>query len=341
MDVAGASLELHSNDSAQVDAKSEENKWKKAIQVSTAWDTEESDAEDEDSDHENDENVAELCTALSKMSIVNMEGSPNEKTETNALLDAHGEKTVSNDDIVQEHHSENDEKHGSKSDGYDNSDDSSNTLDLSSEDESERRIDRGGGDADVNLGADTKQQVIKVIIAPKKRERDPEAYKKWLKTKNEEIRKNREKEILTKQELQRQKELEEEKRKEINKKKIQAWMERKKQDAKKSNAKPVNDKSADASSEHLHSDPDAKFKHWLLKVKKQEEEKRLHDLTLKQREQQIKQEKKKMSDQIYQQWLKHAKHKPKPVPLNQGPNTLRGTVSKLVVNPEPWKSNCD
>uniref|UniRef100_A0A182Q519 Coiled-coil domain-containing protein n=1 Tax=Anopheles farauti TaxID=69004 RepID=A0A182Q519_9DIPT len=52
-------------------------------------------------------------------------------------------------------------------------------------------------------------------------------------------------------------------------------------------------------------------------------------------------EKKKMSRAVYQDWLRTAKDKPKPVPLNQGPNTLRGTISKIFVNPEPWKNNCE
>lgn len=88
---------------------------------------------------------------------------------------------------------------------------------------------------------------------------------------SEEIRKNREKEMLARQELQRQKELEEERRKEINKKKIQEWIAGKKQSSKKSNAKPIDCKYVDSSSEHLNCDADAKYKSWLLKVKKQEE----------------------------------------------------------------------
>lgn len=92
---------------------------------------------------------------------------------------------------------------------------------------------------------------------------------------SEEIRKNREKELLAKQELQRQKEQEEEKRKEESKKKIKEWMERKKQDSTKKATNPKAAKerqhSQSSSSEHLYCDPDAKFKSWLLNVRKREE----------------------------------------------------------------------
>uniref|UniRef100_A0A182WIV1 Coiled-coil domain-containing protein n=1 Tax=Anopheles minimus TaxID=112268 RepID=A0A182WIV1_9DIPT len=347
MDVPGASLELPSTNTAQMDSKSQENYRTKAILVSTAWDSPDSDAEDEDNvESQIDDCESVLCTAFSQMSLANMESPSGAETEGNVLLDTINEKPVVDEDNPLEHNSEVDKKEDdlSESDDSDTSDDLNTTLDCCSEDEGEQRnvsADRGGGDADVNSSSDPKHQIIKVIIAPKKRERDPEAYKKWLKTKNDEMRKNREKDILSKLELQRQKELEEEQRKQINRKKLQEWMERKKQNGRKSATKPVNDKSPDSSSEHLHCDPDAKYKNWLLNVKKREEEKKLRDLTVKQLEQEIKHEKKKMSNEIYQQWLKNAKHKPKPVPLNQGPNTLRGTVSKLYVNPEPWKNNCD
>ncbi|XP_049291581.1 coiled-coil domain-containing protein 34-like [Anopheles funestus] len=348
MDVAEASLELHSSQGAKMDTKRKENKVMKAIRVSTDYDSQESDLDEEENsdraESNNSEHEATLCNAFSQMSLVNVEPSSNEESGSNAHLDINREKNIDNDCNLQQSDSEDDKQLNSKSDGYDTSGSSSVTLDLSSEDEDERQnfsTDRGDGDAGLNLRTDLKHQIIRVNVTPKKRERDPEAYKKWLKSKNEEIRKNREKELLARQELQRQKELEEERRKEINKKKIQEWIAGKKQSSKKSNAKPIDCKYVDSSSEHLNCDADAKYKSWLLKVKKQEEEKKLRDLTVKQLEQEILQEKKKMSEEIYQQWLKTAKHKPKPVPLNQGPHTLRGTVSKIFVNPEPWKGNCD
>ncbi|XP_053666022.1 coiled-coil domain-containing protein 34-like [Anopheles marshallii] len=345
MDVAEATLELHSNYSTAMDTKREKSKEIKAIHVLTEWNSQESDTDEVDND--DSELVTanyepELCKAFSQMAFAKTEPSSNEEAGSNALPDVGYEKNSEHDCTLAQNDadSEDDEPHSIKSDSSSNS---SATLDLSSDDEVEpnqhRSTDCGGDDADLNL--DPKHQIIKVKVVPKQRERDPEAFKNWLKAKNEEIRRNREKEMLAKEELQRQKELEEKKRKEMSEKKIHEWMTRKKQTGKKRSSNPESNKCHDSSSEHLYCDPEAKYKNWLQKVRKSEEEKRLRDLTVKQLEQQIRKEKKQVAEEVYQQWLKSAKHKPKPVPLNQGPNTLRGTVSKIFVNPEPWKNNCD
>uniref|UniRef100_A0A182SU69 Coiled-coil domain-containing protein n=1 Tax=Anopheles maculatus TaxID=74869 RepID=A0A182SU69_9DIPT len=347
MNIAEATLELHSNNCARKEVKDEESNGSKAIHVSTAgWESQDSDTDDDDIDCpkvKNDEYEAELCNAFTLLSFDGIKQKANEEPEINELADESRDNSIDNDCSLLANVSKHDQEH-SNNDDCDSSTDSSATLELSSGNEEEPHCfptHGGGGDADFNSESDPMRQIIKVNVVHKRRDRDPEAYKKWLKAKNEEIRKNREQEILNHQELQRQKALEKEQRKQINQQKIQEWMERKKRSCKKNSTKPVKDKSLDTSSEHLQCDPDTKYKHWLLKVRKQEEEKRLRDLTVKQLEQKLQQEKKKISKEIYQEWLKNAKYKPKPVPLNQGPNTLRGTVSKIFINPEPWKSNCE
>lgn len=49
------------------------------------------------------------------------------------------------------------------------------------------------------------------------------------------------------------------------------------------------------------------------------------------------QRRKKLVDQAWQTWISNVHTKPKPVPLNQGIQSLRGTISPLYINPEPWK----
>ncbi|XP_035904587.1 coiled-coil domain-containing protein 34-like [Anopheles stephensi] len=348
MDLPEATLELHSNNCAQKEDKGEESNGIKAVHVSTGWESQDSDTDDgEDNDCpalKNDVNETDLCRAFDLMTLNGTKQKAyGEHKKDEFPEDGCGEND-DNDCSLLTHVSNDNHQPLSKIDDCDSSSDSSVTLVLCSEDEGEPQCfstDRGGGDAGQNMDTDPRRQIIKVTVVHKGRDRDPEAYRKWLKAKNEEIRKNREKEMLQKQELHRQKALEAEQRELTNKKKIQEWMERKKQNCKKSSTKPAKDKPLDTSSEHLQCDPDTKYKKWLLKVRKQEEEKRLRDLTVKQLEQKIQQEKKKISEEIYQEWLKNAKYKPKPVPLNQGPNTLRGTVSKIFINPEPWKSNCE
>uniref|UniRef100_A0A182X6H6 Coiled-coil domain-containing protein n=1 Tax=Anopheles quadriannulatus TaxID=34691 RepID=A0A182X6H6_ANOQN len=359
MDGAGAtSLELHSESALKMDASFEEIIGQKAIQVSTEWDSEDSDTADDANDASEYEDVdyeSKLSNVFSNMSLATSQSKLSMySTESNEASDeTHGqdaERTLVQSDTEEE---EDPDERYDEGNGSGSTSDSSDTLDAGSEEEQEEEdhekqpifTDRGGGDADLNLDSDPSSQIIKVNIAHKKRVSDPEAYKNWLKAKNEEIRKNREKELLAKQELQRQKEQEEEKRKEESKKKIKEWMQRKKQDSTKKATNPKAAKerqhSQSSSSEHLYCDPDAKFKSWLLNVRKREEEKRLRAQTVKQLEKKIQDEKKKISDEIYQEWLKSAKHKPKPVPLNQGPHTLRGTVSQIFINPQPWKSNVE
>ncbi|CAO1392475.1 unnamed protein product [Diamesa serratosioi] len=45
-----------------------------------------------------------------------------------------------------------------------------------------------------------------------------------------------------------------------------------------------------------------------------------------------------LSNLSYDKWSRSAQNKPKHVPLNQGLDTLRGSVSKIYINPIPWKN---
>ncbi|XP_017098882.2 coiled-coil domain-containing protein 34-like [Drosophila bipectinata] len=45
---------------------------------------------------------------------------------------------------------------------------------------------------------------------------------------------------------------------------------------------------------------------------------------------------KQMAEVAWQKWMCNVNEKPKPVPLNQGMDSLRGTISHLYVNPQPW-----
>lgn len=45
---------------------------------------------------------------------------------------------------------------------------------------------------------------------------------------------------------------------------------------------------------------------------------------------------KQMAEVAWHKWMSTVNAKPKPVPLNQGMDSLRGTISHLYVNPQPW-----
>ncbi|KAI8436657.1 hypothetical protein MSG28_010146 [Choristoneura fumiferana] len=43
-------------------------------------------------------------------------------------------------------------------------------------------------------------------------------------------------------------------------------------------------------------------------------------------------------ERAYRDWLRTSKNKPLPVPLNQGQLSMRGSVSKMYINPIPWQT---
>lgn len=76
---------------------------------------------------------------------------------------------------------------------------------------------------------------------------------------------------------------------------------------------------------------------WWLKKKEQQQrqykEKERHLLKKRIEEQR----RKKLVEEAWQNWISTVQNKPKPVPFNQGVKSLRGTISPLYINPEPWK----
>ncbi|KAH8269276.1 hypothetical protein KR018_000903 [Drosophila ironensis] len=76
---------------------------------------------------------------------------------------------------------------------------------------------------------------------------------------------------------------------------------------------------------------------WCLKKQQEQQVKREKEsraiLTVK-----LEQERRKELSKIaWEKWISNVANKPKPVPLNQGLDSLRGTIAKLYVNPELWK----
>ncbi|XP_030555749.1 putative uncharacterized protein DDB_G0271606 isoform X1 [Drosophila novamexicana] len=77
---------------------------------------------------------------------------------------------------------------------------------------------------------------------------------------------------------------------------------------------------------------------WWLKKQEQQQRQRQeqqHHLLKKAREEQ---RRKQMAEKAWQNWMSNVYGKPKPVPMNQGMDSLRGTVSEIYLNPAPWQS---
>lgn len=73
------------------------------------------------------------------------------------------------------------------------------------------------------------------------------------------------------------------------------------------------------------------------------EKKSCYEKALRQREReeaeqraQLEEVRRQQAAEQFEIWLESAPQRPKPVPLNKGIYSLRGTISNLYVNPQPW-----
>lgn len=73
--------------------------------------------------------------------------------------------------------------------------------------------------------------------------------------------------------------------------------------------------------------------------------KKNESLELKKKEEEVKQNaakdykkcRKSTSNISFEKWVRSSSSKPKPVPMGKGLDSLRGSTTKLYINPEPWK----
>ncbi|XP_062559747.1 uncharacterized protein LOC134224422 isoform X2 [Armigeres subalbatus] len=183
-------------------------------------------------------------------------------------------------------------------------------------------------------------------ILPRRREYDPEAYNKWLKSKTEYERKKKEKEERRKKREETKKRLAEEKRKQESEEKLKRWIERKEKEKQmKLQAEHAKNRVAEQSNSRKKwiptTESETTFRAWRNRVEQQQKERKLRLVTKQRMEDELRQERQHLSNHFYNEWLKTSASKPKPVPLNQGIDSLRGSISKMYINPVPWKSNTD
>ncbi|XP_047991675.1 vicilin-like seed storage protein At2g18540 [Leguminivora glycinivorella] len=69
-----------------------------------------------------------------------------------------------------------------------------------------------------------------------------------------------------------------------------------------------------------------------MKLMKTREERRAARLAIEEKR------KRAEGERAYRDWLRTSRNKPLPVPLNQGELSMRGSVSKMYINPIPWQS---
>lgn len=176
-------------------------------------------------------------------------------------------------------------------------------------------------------------------------DREPQvAYETWYASKQR----------LRQQELQRQKEEREmemekhELRKQLSKLCYEQWLRNKSQQAEQRRMDEHLQQAALQAANSMANQnktvrnvPQAEIRQvvqsWWIKKQEQQKRQRLemqrHQLKKKREEQRRKQ----LAEKAWQKWMTNVYGKPKPVPMNQGMDSLRGSVSAMYVNPLPWQ----
>jgi coiled-coil domain-containing protein 34 len=125
--------------------------------------------------------------------------------------------------------------------------------------------------------------------------------------------------------------------------KVQEWMEKKKIEAEKKMAR-INEmkKNLEVIKEKPKEFKKAiNFQQWinqknesLMTAKKRQEEKKKDSAN-------YRKYRDISSSQSYDKWVRSASAKPKPVPIGKGLDSLRGSSTRIYVNPEPWSDDWD
>ncbi|KAH8281427.1 hypothetical protein KR054_000439 [Drosophila jambulina] len=84
-----------------------------------------------------------------------------------------------------------------------------------------------------------------------------------------------------------------------------------------------------------------RLKEWQMTKTEQQQREREHKRRLEENKRKLEEERKQRSQGAWKNWMKQVDKRAKPVPLNQGFDTLRGTISNIYINPVQWVSNID
>jgi hypothetical protein len=213
-------------------------------------------------------------------------------------------------------------------------------INSDSEDDDFDFDEYGGGDE-----ANSSTKIRKFIaLSPEELEKRKQKHQKWLQEKLEQEKraKQKEKEEYEKQIESQQEFLEE--RRQMSQESVAKWMEKKKIEAEK---KALRLKKAEE--EFLMRQAKLKEKEAPKKKISYDEWIELKSAEVKNKSQMKAKEKKKIvkiiensrqivSSKSFNDWLISNKSKPKPVPLNRGLDSLRGSSTKpSFINPQPWK----
>lgn len=183
-----------------------------------------------------------------------------------------------------------------------------------------------------------------------------EAYQEWVKRKE---RQKQQKQQAAKQEREKR-DAETAMRQRLAKERYQEWVRQKELQQKKPTTGSIKSTvsygsysstssctgltSSSASKPQRKETPEATKKRlaeWDRVKTQQQQRERERERQKQQSKDQLEMQRKQKSEGAWQNWMKSVGKRPKPVPLNQGFETLRGTISNIYVNPVQWVSNID
>ncbi|XP_018329557.1 protein MNN4-like [Agrilus planipennis] len=166
-----------------------------------------------------------------------------------------------------------------------------------------------------------------------------EAFRRWL-IKKEEEKKRKKNEEASMKDLK-----EEEKKQHLEKERenFARWLSNKKQEEERKKMEEEKKKKDEMEKMEVKkfrtTECDLRYKLWLKKKEQAELDRKIKEQMKIMKITEEKERKKALNEKAYQDWLRRSKNKPKPLPLNQGLESLKSSLSVTYINPTPWNPN--
>ncbi|KAM8717475.1 hypothetical protein ACLKA7_004207 [Drosophila subpalustris] len=197
-------------------------------------------------------------------------------------------------------------------------------LELESQEGAVPFLELGSGTASLNEDQQEQLGQLKIL------RQSNEAYDNWLSGKKRQYQYKQQ----AAREQRKQQQEREQLRRRLNEQRVQEWCQRKAQQSLNTNKRRPNNNLKSQS--QLDQEAQLRLQTWEMR-KIQEAEQRRHIQQCREyQKQQEQQHRREQATLAWNHWIKNAPHRPKPVPLNQGFKTLRGTISDIYVNPNQW-----
>ncbi|XP_069966178.1 coiled-coil domain-containing protein 34-like [Bactrocera oleae] len=162
------------------------------------------------------------------------------------------------------------------------------------------------------------------------------AYETWLSAKRKLISD----EAARRRKSEEQKRKEQEARKRLSEEKFQQWLKTKSRQTRSHEIikTHVELEEKPSKSQIIDEEAQAKLEAWERTKQIEEEQRRNIKKKEEERRRVMEEQRRQMAAEAWKKWLAEVDKKPRPVPLNRGIFTLRGTISDIFVNPNEWQS---